>query len=404
MMIIERPQELKRINELHKWVFIYGRRKTGKTFLVQNFIKYDEYFFVKADRNILSKENTSLTYETFIEILKITLENGKTVVVDEFHRLGEAFFDFLHFTPKKGKLIIISSTLFLSKKLLSGKSSLLGLFAEVSIGLIALEDTLAYVRTFTFTKKEMLELAILLREPLAVDYFHEKSSARETLALILLSSLKTIPALIGEIFLEEEREISAIYEGIVRAIAVGKGNSGEISSYIFSKKLLEKDDPSVLQQYLVNLISFGIIKRIEVFHKKRFVYKLVSPLARIYYYADEKYNISERKISYGEILPILNEIMPRIIEDTVREALAERYGLRESILESKDFDIDGYLLRFKKPVIALEVKWGKLRKEDIALIKKNLEAQEAERKILFVQDKERIKSTLEVLDVEDLWN
>ncbi|MEM0376401.1 MAG: hypothetical protein QXI90_01290 [Thermofilum sp.] len=44
-MIIERPEEVRRISELKKWVLVYGRRKTGKTFLVSNFVKYDEYFF-----------------------------------------------------------------------------------------------------------------------------------------------------------------------------------------------------------------------------------------------------------------------------------------------------------------------------------------------------------------------
>jgi len=32
------------LNELKKWVLVYGRRKTGKTFLVTIFVKYDEYF------------------------------------------------------------------------------------------------------------------------------------------------------------------------------------------------------------------------------------------------------------------------------------------------------------------------------------------------------------------------
>ncbi|MEK6868449.1 MAG: ATP-binding protein, partial [Nanoarchaeota archaeon] len=142
----------------------------------------------------------------------------------------------------------------------------------------------------------MLELAILLREPIAIDYFDEKKKAREILAQVISGSIKTIPALVGEIFTEEARETSATYEGILRAIAVGKINSGEISSYLFSKRIIKKDDPSIIQQYLNNLISFGIIRRIELFEKKRFMYTHVSPLSRIYYYADEKYNLSERKI------------------------------------------------------------------------------------------------------------
>jgi len=401
-MIIHRPEETKRIEKAKKWVLVYGRRKTGKTFIINNFIKFDEYFFIKADRGILTKDAKSINYETLIEILRRGIEENKVIVIDEFHRLGKDFFDFLHYSKKNGKIILISSTLFLSKKLISEKSALLGLFFEIPIGLISLKDTLMALKKFNFSKKEMLELAILLREPIAVDYFDEKKKARKIIAEVILGSTKTIPALIGEIFNEEVREISAVYDGILRAIAVGKSNSGEISNYLFSKRLIKKDDPSIIQQYLNNLISFGIINRLELFNKKKFVYKLVSPLSRIYYYADEKYNLSERKVSESEIFSIIDEIIPRIVEDNIREFLAEKHGLKESVIEGKDFEIDGCLLKFKKPETLLEVKWKKLKKVDIEKAEKNLSMIEAKNKILFVTDKKGIKSNVTIIDVSDL--
>src|SRR3989338_8184024 len=115
-MIIERPNEIEKINKINKWLLIYGRRKTGKTFLVNNFIKYNEYFFVKTDRGILDKNNRQISYDLFIELMKSTLERNETVVVDEFHTLEKGFFDMLHSMRKNGKLILLSSTLFLSKK------------------------------------------------------------------------------------------------------------------------------------------------------------------------------------------------------------------------------------------------------------------------------------------------
>jgi len=404
-VIIERPEEVRRISELKKWVLVYGRRKTGKTFLVSNFVKYDEYFFVKTSRGIVTKDGDSVSYEAFLEILKRALDEGKTVVVDEFHRLGQDFFDFLHYARKRGKLILISSTLFLSRKLVSAKSPLLGLFAEVPIGLISLRDCLKALEGFNLSKKDRLELAILLREPIAVDYFDEKKSARENIALVLLSSVKTIPALIGEIFYEEEREMSSIYEGILRAIASGRVISGEIASYLFSRRLIKKEDASIIQPYLNNLVSFGLIRRVEVFNKRKFVYKIASPLVRIYYYADEKYNISERKVGREEILRIIDELMPRIVEDEVREFLAEKHGLRESVIEAKDFEVDGCLLRFNKPEIALEVKWGRVSGRDIKRVEEKLSKVPSARRVLFVQDKNDVEvkpSAIEVVDVDDL--
>ncbi|MBO3769801.1 MAG: AAA family ATPase [Thermoproteota archaeon] len=403
-MIIERPEEAKRINELKKWILVYGRRKTGKTFLVANFVNYDEYFFVKTSKSALTKDGKSISYEAFIEVLKRALDDGKTVVVDEFHRLGQDFLDFLHYTNKRGKLILISSTLFLSKKLVSTRSPILGLFAEVPIGLISLKDCLKALGKYGFSKKDRMELAIMLREPISIDYFDEKKPVRENIALILLSSVKTIPALVGEVFYEEERELSAIYEGVLRAVASGRSVSGEIASYLFSRRLIKKDDASIIQPYLNNLTSLGLVKRIEVLNKRKYVYKLTSPLLRMFFYADEKYNISERRLSNIEALRIVDELMPRIIEDSIREFFAEKYGLRESVLQAKDFDVDSCLLKFNKPEIVLEVKWGRINSTDVRKAEENLGKVPSKRKILFVPDKRLVKSSkLEVLDVDDVF-
>jgi hypothetical protein len=344
-----------------------------------------------------------VTYETLIEILRRTLKPGKVVVIDEFHRLGEDFFDFLHYTKKEGKLILISSTIYLSKKLFSPRSALLGFFAEVPIGLISLKDCIRALSRSKLSKAQLLEIALTLREPIAIEYFDAKKTAKEILSEILLSSVKTIPALIGEIFIEEERSISAIYEGIIRAIATGKIVSSEISSYLFARKLIKKDDPSVIQQYLSNLVAFGIIDKIDMYKKARFVYKIASPLVKLFYYADEKYNISERKPNEAELQRIIDEIMPKLVEDNVREAFADKFGLKPAIVEAMDYDIDACLLKFKKPAVVLDVKWKeKLHKDDITKAEQNLSRIPA-KPFFFVQDKTQVYSkTLHVVDVSDL--
>ncbi|MEA3457453.1 MAG: AAA family ATPase [Candidatus Thermoplasmatota archaeon] len=396
--------EVDDIKQLNKWLLIFGRRKTGKTFLVENFLNYDEYFFVKRDRSILSKKDRKeITYDTFATLIERELSNGKTIAIDEFHRLDEGFFDFIHYTKKHGKLILLSSTLYLSKKLFLSKSPLLGFFSEVPISIINLKDTLNHLKNYNLDKRQLLEMAILLREPLTIDYFEEKVDPRKLIAKIIMHSVQTVPALIGEIFIEEERKISSVYEGVLRAIANGKTVSGEISSYLFSRRLLKKDDPSLIQQYLKNLMEFGIIKRIKVYNKNKLVYKHVSPLSKIYYYADEKYNISERKPSEKELQRIIDELMPMIVEDNIRALISEKYGLEESLFEAKDFDVDGCLLKFKKPEIALEVKWSE--KINIEEIENNLKKIKAKKKLLFIPDKKKIKikdASIEIIDIHNL--
>jgi hypothetical protein len=147
----------------------------------------------------------------------------------------------------------------------------LGLFAEFKLGLIRIEDALKSLLKFKLdrkilhNKKFLLESAIFLREPILADYF---SLQKNWLTNAFLYSSKAVPTLVGEIFTEEDRMITGIYEGILRAVAIGKVSSGEISSYLFSRKLLEKDDPSLIQQYLVNLVQFGMLKKLEFMGKR----------------------------------------------------------------------------------------------------------------------------------------
>jgi len=403
-VVIIRRKEVDDIKLIKKWLLIFGRRKTGKTFLVENFLNYDEYFFVKRDRSIISKKDGKvINYETLTSLIKRSLPDGKTVVVDEFHRLGEDFLDFVHFTKKGGKLILISSTLFLSKNLFASRSPVLGLFAEVPIGLIGLDDTIKALKKPGIDRKFLAEMGVLLREPIAIDYYGPDEDPRKLMARVITHSLKTIPALVGEIFAEEERTISASYDGILRAIAGGKTVSSEISSHLFSRGLIKKDDPSLIQQYLSNLVEFGIIKRIRMHGRKKFIYKHVSPLVRIFYYADEKYNISERALDEKEMERLVGEMMPKVVEDNVRGLLAERFGLEESVAEARDFDVDGCLLRFRELEVALEVKWrGELGEGEARKIVERLGRLGAKRRILFVPDKRKVTAKgVEVVDILD---
>ncbi len=405
-MIIQRPFETNLLRETKKWVLVYGRRKTGKTFLVENFIKTNEYFFVKRDRTIISKNNKLLAYDTFLEILERGLKQNNTIVVDEFHRLPEDFLDFLQALEKKGKLILVSSTLHLAKKFFSSNSPLLGFFSEMPISLVRLSDVLNSLKNKIGDKKHLVESSILLREPMSIQEFSAKETAKESFRKILVSSSNTIPALVGEVFVEEERDISATYEGILRAVANRKGITGEISSYLYAARLIKKDDPSTIQQHLQNLIKFGVLKRIKVFDKNKYIYKHASPLAALFYYADEKYNVSERKmdVTSNELESIIEKFMPFLVEDNIREFLAEKLGLTPSLMLEKDFDVDVLLLKFKKPAVAAEIKWkNKITADDVRKAEETLEKTGAKRKILFVPNKKMVKQKtfLEVTDATD---
>lgn len=397
MMVIIKREETKPINESGKWVLLYGRRKTGKTFLVKNFVKFDKYFFVKRDKSIINEK--TISYETFTELLKEQLMNKKTVVVDEFHRLGDDFLDFLHSLGRGGKLILISSTLNLSKKIISKHSPLLGLVSEFQLDLISLNSCFNEIRKLGFNKKDAMELSFFCREPIIIDYIKKEKKAREIIAEVMLSTKLTVPALLGEIFLEEKRSISAVYEGILRAVSAGKNKAGEISNYLYSRKLIEKESSTMIQQYLKNLIDFGVIKRVLIFNKKDYAYFLVSPLMKLYFYADEKYNFSEES-SPEKAKLILSELIPVIAESSIREFLAHKYGLREAIISEKSREIDVCLLRFKKPYLLGEIKWKKINRKELNALKDKLKG--FKNRFIFVPDKSKLKDK-EVKDITDFY-
>ena len=402
MMIIPRTDLTHRIENSRKWVFIYGRRKTGKTFIVENTVKYDEFFFVNRNRSILDKKNNQImNYETFTILFRRLLANNQTVVIDEFHRLGDEFLDILHSVQKRGKLILITSTLFLARKLLTTHSPIMGLFNEIMVDIIPLDETLKELCKFQIQKKDLLELSIFAREPLAIDYM-EGLSPTQTISEILLGSLMAIPALVGEIFREEERSLTMVYNGILSAVATGNISSGKISSFLFSRRLIQKDDPSIIQTYLGNLIKIGVLKKIIIFNKNRFAYKISSPLIRLFFYAEEKFAISDRSVSGKEIEEILSILLPRIVEDNVREIISLHENLVETIIEDSDYDVAGYLLHFERPQIALEVKWGD-KENDISKIENKLLTIIAEKRVLFVTDRTNLSSEkISLMDVSDL--
>ncbi len=78
--------------------------------------------------------------------------------------------------------------------------------------------------------------------------------------------------------------------------------------------------------------------------------------------------------------------------------------IKESINEAADLDVDGCLLKFAKPEIAIEVKWGHVDARTIKHAGTTLARVDAPSKVLFVQDKVGIPSGVEVPDIDDLWN
>ncbi len=398
MVILRRDAELREIKKLGRWVYICGRRKTGKTFFVRNFMKHDMYFFVNRDGTVFTEDGRKISYETFFEVFRSNM-GEKRIVIDEMHRLPDEFLDYLHSLGKKGNLVAISSTLWLSHKLLGSGSPLLGLFSLYIFGLVDHCDALSSLDIDTPQKK--IESVVYLREPmLAADF---APPLTEYLSAYLHSNRLALKEIIGEIFSEEQRNISAVYEGILRAIADGKGKSTEISSYLFSRKLIPKDNPGLIQRYLDVLVKIGLIERIET-DRRSFYYAHTSPLFNLHFYLDEKYGYTELDVPVKYIEEVVKNMVPKDVERFIWDMLSRKLGLKKVKINNPEVDIA--LKRFDRVVLVGEVKWKrKISKVEVKKIEEKLSRFECER-ILVVPDKKSIKYTgeLRVMDANDILN
>lgn len=401
MIRLIRNEENRRWKKRSKWVFIYGRRKTGKSFFVRNFTEWDKYFFIGRSGEIFEEDN-KISYEVFLREIFENLKNNKTLVVDEIQRLPEEFYDRLHKEGIKGNLIAVSSTLWLAKNLIGKKSPLLGLFSEFKVDLIDERDVLKTLSKTIKNPKQLIEFSTYLKEPWLIPLWEKTGN----FLLPMATNTKiTIPALIGEIFSEEDKELSNVYEGVLKAVADGKRISGEITNYLFSLKLISAQNSSLVHPYLSMLHKLGLLEKIKVFGKNKYFYYHSSPVVDLYYYMTEKYGFSERDLPEKQVKDILKKKIPLHVEQFFRNLMSKILGLGKEIVSEKDYELDIVLTDFKKIKVVGEVKWKNIvSKKEIRRVEEVL-GKFSCKKILLVPDRkvlERKPRGIEVWDVNTL--
>ena len=404
-IIIPRPSDVARLDSSGPWKMVYGRRKTGKSFMIKNFTSYDRFFFVNRDSTVLDERTLeSYTWENFFGIFKELLGN-KRIVIDEFHRLPPAFQDYLHATGVKGELVLITSTLWLANKMLGKGSPLAGLVSPIRIDQISEEDMLRYLYREAHGKKE-IEAAIYLREPFIIQQ-SKGGNAIDFVSRYLLENKFFVRNLIGEIFNEEEKSLTNIYEGILKAVAGGKRTSTEISTYLFSRSIISKDSPSMLPKYLDTLVDMGILERQKVLNKKRFYYFHSSPIMDLHYYLEEKYSYVDVYTPIEFIKKVVETKLPMHAEQFFRNLLSKHFGMKHEIIDTGAMELDIAFLEFKRLKIIGEVKWkDRISASEIRSIENSLNSFDGVRRVLVVPNAkglERLPEGIDVVDIDALF-
>lgn len=362
-IIIER-YETEIAKKAKKYLLIYGRRKVGKTFLVKNFLKYDIYILIKKGGGMYIEGGPVTTidsYQQFTEFLSSWLSENKTIVIDEFQRLPGEFLEFLQLQYPNGKVILTGSSFHIIKDVISESSPILGLCADLRLSLISPLDIFNGLAK-TLNRQSAFELSPYFSDPWVIPYL---SKDKDNIEDILLLSKSTVNALIGEVFLEEEKKLSTVYEGIIRSLALGRWKLGLMADLLYSRKVLKKPDQHLVKPYLKNMEAMDLVKRIPIYNKKEFKYMIKSPIMELSFMLDEKYNFFQQDISRNALKKEISNILPKQIERYAGELFAQIYDGTYEYFYSKDFDIDFIIKRGKKVLVTGEVKWGRPRKNDI---------------------------------------
>jgi len=379
-------------------VLVYGRRKVGKSFFVKRFTKWDAYFHVKRSGGILELDSLREIDYSYLKdyILK---EKDKRIVVDEFHRLPEDFLDFLQAYAHDLNLVLITSTLWLSRKILGEDSPILGLFEEFRMNIVDERDAIMFLKD-RVKGKELIDTAVYIREPWIIPLL--KESVYKDIPRILVEQKNTVERLIGEIFREEERELKKTYLAIMEAVANGKKKSTEISSFLYSRRILEKDDASLIQSYLTTLCNIGVLERVNVVNKKYWYYQHVSPIIDLYFYLDSKYGFSEIDIPVEEVEKVFLMKLPLHVEQFFRNLLSKLFGLRKGMAVEKEYDVDTVLQSFRKVSLVAEVKWKKsVSRQEVRRLEERFQKYRGARKILIVPEENVLEIEPEEIEVWD---
>ncbi len=356
--------EAERINSNPGWSLVYGRRKVGKTYLINNFVPHDANFYVRLNRSIsasgyLVDEIGDL--EVFRNGVISLLKEGKTVVIDEFQRLPMNILEDIARVHPTGKLILTGSSMRVANKILGRNSPLLGLLMPIRIEQITPVDLLNAVSP-TMGPVGAIEYGPFLRDPWTIEFYRPSGFVRSMVEMMPY----TVPGLIGEVFSEDERELTKIYSSILSLLGKGHTDYKEIGNILHSRELVSSPSSSSVVPFMKTMVEMGLLERIPRFRSKKFVYQIPSFPIRAYYYIESRYRLSDFSSSLEEIRPSLSMIHDLAIEDMLADLMAQVLGGTKTWLKDSEKEIDILITKRDRPVLVGEVKWGKTRRSDIS--------------------------------------
>ena len=353
-MFIGRNTELKTLDKLYRsnkfeFAVIYGRRRVGKTALINEFSKdKDTIFFTGVETNAKQNlENFSrciMEYQTGFAVdssfasfqaaleyvFQLAQKKRLVLVIDEYPYVARASKSFastlqLLIDKNKGssKLFLIlcgSSMSYMEDNVLAYKAPLYGRrTAQLKIQPFDFSESCRYFENFSGEDKA-LAYGIMGGTPQYLMQLDDRLSIEDNIKNTHLNPASSIFEEPNNLLKQEVRE-PAIYNAVITAIATGASKMNEISGKI-------DEDTSVCATYIKNLISLGIVKKEMPYGEKsgrKTIYSIEDNMFRFWYrFVPENTSLISRgaaDLAYSRIAPELSAYMGGVFEEICKQYL-----------------------------------------------------------------------------------
>lgn len=353
-MFIGREKEISTLEKLYtsnkfEFVVIYGRRRVGKTALINHFIDkkpviYFMGFETNEKQNLENFSKSILAYNSDVEmntsftsfqsgleyVFKLSQKERLVLVIDEYPYVARAsmslastlqlLIDKYKDTSKLMLILCGSSMSYMEDNILAYKAPLYGRrTAQIKLLPFDFEETCKYFKNFSDNDKALV-YGIVGGTPQYLLQFDDGLSIADNIKNTYLNSASSLYEEPTNLLKQEMREPS-IYNAIITAIATGATRMSEISVKV-------GESTNVCAIYLKNLLSLGIIRRETPYGEKtthKSIYVIDDNMFRFWYrFVPENNEIIARGIidlAYKRIEPHLSDYMGKIFEEICKQYL-----------------------------------------------------------------------------------
>ena len=349
--------ELSQLNRLYnsdkfEFAVIYGRRRVGKTAIINEFVKDKNAICftgveTNASQNLenLSKcilefgtdvpmDTTFSSFQSALEyVFKLSLNKRIVLCIDEYPyvaRASKSLTSTLQLLIDKykdiSKLFLIlcgSSMSYMEDNVLAYKAPLYGRrTAQFKILPFEFSQSCEYFKNFSAQDKA-IAYGIVGGTPQYLLQIDDKVSIEENIKNLYLNPISAIYEEPNNLLKQEVRE-PAIYNAVITAVARGASKLSQISSKV-------GEDTSVCATYIKNLVSLGIVKKETPYGEtstRKTIYSIEDNMFRFWYrFVPENSSIISRgatELAYSRIAPHLSDYMGAVFEEICKQYLWEQ--------------------------------------------------------------------------------